>query len=315
MTYTPTGGLDASIWSGLETYADATSLARASRQLERVRPGGLKASFEIAARLLRSLEDPDFCVREVAGIIEGDPVLATRVLGIANSPMFSRQGRCRDISHAVALLGARCLSEVAAAATAAGLYKRFGVQARMRDHSLSTAAVARRLATRLGASTDDVFLAGLLHDVGKLVFLQGAGDERYGMDGSSYAALLERRAGRVAGTHLIEQASQGFDHAALGCVALREWGIPEPVPRAVGWHHDLERARQEGGRMAELVSLLRLADSLSHAFAGPRLEVQTTRLLIREPVAMACLGLEPEDLDLALPELRHAHAAAIKLLD
>jgi HD-like signal output (HDOD) protein len=151
--------------------------------------------------------------------------------------------------------------------------------------------------------------------VGKLVLLQGAGEERYGIESLDYASLLERRVGTCGGVHLMEQAALGFDHAALGCAALRAWNIPEPIPQLVGWHHSVPRARQEGGRMAELVYLLRVADCLTHAFTGPRLDDEANQAATREPAAMAGLGLNAERLEAFIPQLQYAHAAAPGLLD
>ncbi len=304
-----------SIWAGLESYSDATSLARNSAQLQRVQQRGLTPSIAVAARLLRALEDPDFSVREVAAVIESDPGLTVKVLGLANSPMFARPVPCRDVRHAVSLLGARTMGELAAVAAASELWGRAGVESALRGHAVSTACVARELAEMIGRSTSDVFLAALLRDLGKLVLLQGAGDERYGIEGHAYAKMLERRGRKAGGTHLAEQAALGFDHAAMGRAALQGWNIPEPIPSVVGWHHDLDRARQEGGRVAELVSLLRLADALSHAFEGPRLDERAVVSMLREPAAMAALGLTPDQLASMIPQLEYAHASTSGLLD
>lgn len=306
---------DPFVWFGSESDSDATSLAKDSPQLECVLARGLCPSMEIAARLLKMLEDPEFSTTDVARLIESDPALAARVLGTANSPLFTRRKPCRSIPHAVTMLGARTIGELTAAAAVSELFGRSGAEARLRSHAVSTAAVTKELAELLSRPSHDLFLAGLLHDLGKLVLLQGAGDERYGAGGQRYVELLERRLGTSGGTHLLEQAALGFDHAALGCAALQAWGIPDPVPDLVGWHHSVEHARRDGGDLLASTCVLRLADSLSHAFEGPRLQDQAAQLQLREPAAVAELGLEPEALELIIPQLQHVHMNAAGMLD
>jgi len=307
--------VDPSVWLGLEMYTDGTTLARRSPQLERVLARGLLPSIEVAARLLRLLRDPEFQLREVSRVIQCDPALTARVLGLSNSAVFARSRPCRDVAHAVTMLGAGTVGELAAVAAVGEAYGLRGVEGKLRSHAVATAAVARELCVQLGRPTVDVFLAGLLHDLGKIVLLQGAGDESYGTGGMDYQVLLQRRAGQSCGTHLLEQSALGFDHADMGCVALEAWNIPEPIPRVIGWHHSLERVLQEGGRTAELVCLVRVADSLAHVFAGPRYDDRTAGALLREPAAMAGLGLSLDDLLPLIPQLRHANSSSAGMLD
>ncbi len=315
MQHSPSPQASEAFWFGSVMDSDACSLAAQSAQLARVDQGGLRGSVETAVRLLRMLDDPDFSVVEVARLIEGDPALTVRVLRAANSPMFSLRRACKEVGHAVTMLGARTMGEVAAAAAAADLFGRYGVESRLRNHAVSSAALARELARQTGRESRDLFLAGLLHDVGKLVLLQGAGEERYGLSGQTYKQILEQRASQVNGTHLLEQTALGFDHAALGQAALEAWGIPDPIPSVVGLHHNVSKALTSDERGKELACLLRVADYLAHAFEGPKLEDEAAQTQLREPAAMAALGLEVEELQGMIPQLRYVHNGAAGLLD
>jgi len=184
--------VDPSVWLGLEMYTDATTLARRSHQLERVLVRGLQPSIEVAARLLRLLRDPEFELREVSRVIEGDPALTARVLGLSNSAVFARRQPCRDVAHAVTMLGAGTVGELAAVAAIAETYGLRDVEGKLRCHAVATGAVARELCVQRGRPTADVFLAGLLHDLGKLVLLQGAGDESYGASAAQSPATRRR---------------------------------------------------------------------------------------------------------------------------
>jgi HD-like signal output (HDOD) protein len=93
---------------------------------------------------------------------------------------------------------------------------------------------------------------GLLHDIGKLLIMQ----TRH----QSYAELVAAAAGVPDELHLQEREFLGYDHAVLGGHVLAKWGLPYPVPKIVAWHHQPARAYQEGGPVAVLVAVLRIAD-------------------------------------------------------
>jgi len=299
---------------GQDNDDDARALAHTSIQLRMVQARGLQATLASAARMLRLVNDPEYNAMEVTGLVESDPGLATRVLGLANSALFDLRRPCSTVGHAVALLGGRALGEIAAAAALADLYRSYGLEGRLRSHAMSTAAVVRELALQLGLPTQDLFLAGLLHDVGKLVLLQSMVPDVYGSAGSTYRGLLDQRLRIVGGTHPMEQASLGFEHGVLAGVMLSSLGIPEPIPRVIGWHHSVELALQAGGRAADQVCLLRVADSLSHAFSTPSLVDDAVQSALMEHVALGFLGVDERSLEGMASELHHAHFSSRDLL-
>jgi putative nucleotidyltransferase with HDIG domain len=126
---------------------------------------------------------------------------------------------------------------------------------KVRDHSAGTAAVARELAFRLDQSnlSSKVFLAGLLHDIGKLLMLQ-AGDR-------AYVALVTRDPSPNS-LHLRERELLGFDHGQLGAHVLRVWNLPQAIPQIVAAHH-LPKANQGNSAfIARAVDILRVADGI-----------------------------------------------------
>ncbi len=301
-------------WFGLDSGQSQRSLAAGSLQLRTVRQRGLHPAVTVAVRLMELVRDPEFSVVEVGRLIESDPGLTARVIGIANSPMFPTTVPCRDVTHAVTLVGARTLGDIAAGAAVASLYGRRGLEGRLRAHAVSTAAIARELALQLRLPTQDLFVAGLLHDVGKLILLQARTPEDFGIGSTSYAELIERGGAIPGGVHWQEREALGFDHAAIGSVALDEWGIPQPIPRVVGLHHSIEVAIQRGGRTAELVCLLQVADALAHAFQSPALVEDAVEATRAEQAALAWLGVDEDRLRDLMTELHYAQFTAGDLL-
>ncbi|MEZ4372862.1 MAG: HDOD domain-containing protein [Polyangiaceae bacterium] len=216
---------------------------------------GLKPFPVVAQRVLALLNDPDFDLGQIAKLLEGDTALATKLLRVANSSLFARGNRIASIESAVVRLGGKTVMDMLLAVAAMGLFKdAWGAGLRIREHSVGVAVVARRLADLCGWSGgSQVFLAGLLHDVGKLLIMQ-ADEYDYAPDGG-------------VDVHLGERVALGYDHAVLGGHALRLWEVPEPLPVAIAWHHQLGRALTAGGDIGLMVAMLDLADNIEKCLA------------------------------------------------
>ena len=281
------------------------SLAALSARVHGVRP------FPVAAqRLLDVTADEHATTHEVAQVVEADPALAARLLRLVNSSAFGLRIPCKSISHAVSLIGLKKLGELAAASTVMGMFEEDASPAAdaILEHGAAVAALARHLAPTVNLSSEEMFLAGLLHDVGKLMMLQSEED--------GYDDLLAQASGQWDAVHAQEQASYGFDHAVLAGYLLREWRLPEPLPRVVAWHHAPTKAYEVGGRIGAMIHLLRLADRLAYELAaGPRARTELLEEIGRGESA-TYLGISPNVLDLAWPKLeRLAREAGAVLRD
>jgi hypothetical protein len=229
---------------------------------------------------------------EAGGVAQAD-VLALLDSGMRASVERLGTGRLRD-------------RLVAAAATS--LFRGESSQETMwRDHGWTTAAVVRVIGRRLDLrGADDLFLAGLLHDVGKLHLIQtGVFDYRQ----VPPSALTEPNA-----VHAIERETLGYDHAALGAALLRSWSIPDPIPLVVGWHHQPLRAYAGGGTTAALVAALRVADAIAWFFANTTTPTpKLLRLVSRSPDA-EWLSLGRTQLEQWWPEMVAARAEMLALV-
>jgi putative nucleotidyltransferase with HDIG domain len=205
-------------------------------------------------------------MEQVRDLIEEDPALASRILRVANSAAFHARVPCASIQDAIVRMGARTVADLAsgmAAMTAFADLK--GAGKAVREHCVGTAAIVRALAYRMSDGVDPAvaFLAGLLHDIGKLLILQ----TRH----QSYAELVAATAGTPDELHLQEREFLGYDHAVLGGHVLAKWGLPNPVPKIVAWHHQPARAYQEGGSVAALVAVVRIADVIDTLVSSDKL--------------------------------------------
>jgi putative nucleotidyltransferase with HDIG domain len=194
--------------------------------------------------------DPDLTVTKLAGLVSKDPVLATRVLGLANSAMYGAMTPLRSVQDAVVRLGVGCVRNVVvtvslhAQMTAPDLYGAEGP--RFMDHALGTAYLARLVADRAGEDVEEAFLTGLLHDIGKLVVQKTAHHRR-----------------RQGATILDEElaAAVSVSHAACGALALHFWKLPDEVLDAVRHHHDYTLAVNQ-----RAAAVCYAANRLSHRY-------------------------------------------------
>jgi HD-like signal output (HDOD) protein len=236
-------------------YAEARAVtaglvARLEGSLER-RELTLPSLPEVALKIRRALADDEVSVSEIVRLLGADPALAARVLRTANSAMFYRGTKpITSLSTAVSQLGYKMIRNVALSFAAQQVFIGYGSRT-VRDfvrgvwqHSVRTAVLAHmvaRVKTRLDA--DEAFLAGLLHEVGKLYILMSAKDE---------ADALTADPG-------FESVMAAF-HPRLGRAVIEAWSLPAELALAVGEH---ERANLEAAEPPTLVSVLAVANFLA----------------------------------------------------
>jgi HD-like signal output (HDOD) protein len=228
------------------------SVAATIAQLE-----GLKTFPAVATKVLQLLDEAEFSMNQVSAAIHEDPSLAAAVLRLANSSLYAGDNPVADLRTALVRLGADAVAEAVAAVATMGLFPPRSALAReIRNHCAGTGALFRHLALdfmpQRGSGT---FLAGLLHDVGKMLLIDSA---EFDYSGANGAAAL-----RFDGIWMEERRLLAYDHAILGGQVLKRWNIPQPIPRLVAMHHQPGRAASFSD-IGSLVALLRVADRLEH---------------------------------------------------
>ncbi|MFH5805120.1 HDOD domain-containing protein [Alienimonas sp. DA493] len=283
---------------------------------------GLPTLPAVAVQLLEESRKPDVDVGRIAELIASDPAMSARLLRAANSSFFGFRGEVASVSRAVALLGAGGVVSLALSFSLADDALKAGVTAdayRAYWRRCVVQAAAAELAGDLpgGAGEGelsgkgDLFLAGLLCDLGTLALLKAVPEEAAAV----WAASKEARVDPAAR----ERAEWGFDHAAVGGELAQRWGLPERLAFAVARHHEtpeaLEAARAGGLLPAPAVPLVRtaaLASAVGDHFCGPDAGPALGRL--RE-TAGALFGLKGKALTVFLEDVRERADAAAGLLE
>jgi putative nucleotidyltransferase with HDIG domain len=200
-----------------------------------------------AAELLQLSQRADLEFDEVVRLLGKDPVLAARVLSIAQSAVFAGRSPIATLHQAVVRLGARRMRDlVLEAALHLQVFRVPGFDApvaRLARHSVAVAHVMRAVCRRLGVDAEHAFLLGLLHDVG---FAAG------------YLALsatpLEDGVSPADVSAVLDEVHEEASATLLGL-----WRIPEPIRAIVARHHDLA----VDGRPERLVAALVVAEQLA----------------------------------------------------
>lgn len=202
------------------------------RRLLSMQPIDLPVFHPIALRLQAMLADHNFTMEEVAKVANEDQAMATQILKIANSSSYRGRMRVETIKEAVIRLGAQQVSNLAMAASQAGLHASDNpvIDAFMREmwlHSHACALGCRWLAENTGHRllADQAYMAGLLHDVGKLYLLKAL--ERLTNAGVAHAALERELLMEIFTEMHVEQGVRIMEH----------WNLPLAYHAAVSRHH------------------------------------------------------------------------------
>lgn len=203
--------------------------------VQRVRD--LPAMPLVVTQVLRATRDPDSSVADVAQILGTDQGLTARVLRLANSALFGFPRRVATLTDAVVLLGFSTLRSLVLAGTAFGLLNR-PVSGYSLDkgalwrHSMGAGVAARLVCQRqrLRRLTEEAFVAGVLHDMGKLVL------DTYVRE--AFSQIIQRVEENCEPFMAAERAVLGYDHAQLGAMAAEAWALPADLCEAIRLHHE-----------------------------------------------------------------------------
>lgn len=210
---------------------------------------------ELYSRLDAAIGDNN---ASVAAIIAEDTALAECLVKLANCALFDFPAPIATVDSAIERIGARQIGDLALSVLIRRMFDGMdpdivSMQSYWR-HSFACAIAARILAAQRGEpNIERFFLAGLLHDIGGLLFYVHIPEQ-------ALLAILRARDGNGP-LHQQEREIVGFDHALLGKVLLQSWNLPQALQEAVEFHHTPELA----GSHAVEAATLHVADIIINA--------------------------------------------------
>ncbi|MBG0774801.1 MAG: HDOD domain-containing protein [Desulfovibrionaceae bacterium] len=233
------------------------------------RLGALPALPDVYVSIMEELASPEPAMDRLGAIVSRDPGVSASLLKLVNSAFFGLFGTVTNPARAVMLLGTETLKGVV---LGAHLLSRFSDERyvgysleRVGAHSYRCGGYARALAAT--ESKDKGFLercmlAGLLHDVGKLLLAQDLW--------ADYMPVIEAVRERGRPLFELEREMLGVDHAVLGAYLLGVWGMAEETVQAVLAHHDLSRDPGRGFTPAVCAHAANALDHELNVFSDER---------------------------------------------
>mgnify|MGYP001568108837 CR=1 FL=1 len=262
---------------------------------------------EVTIKIIQIVEDPKSTAHDFYGVIKNDPALSVKVLKVVNSAFYGLPGQVASVDRAIILLGLSAVKNIAIAASITRLFKgkRISEQFSAADlwrHSVAVSVAARSLGkcSPHPVSLDELFVAGLIHDIGTLVERQAFPDE--------FSEVIRRC--EETGQDFLECEREviGADHQAFGVGLTTKWKFPRRLRAAVGFHHNPEAVSVE---LKNISALIHLADVIAcQERLGFHLTAQNASI---NPELLELLDISEEQVDevrAALPEqLADAEAA------
>ncbi|HMM38796.1 MAG TPA: HDOD domain-containing protein [Desulfovibrio sp.] len=237
-------------------------------------------------------------MHDIAETIAKDQGLTAKLLAMANSAFYGLQAQVTTVQRAATVLGLREIRNIVLAIGIRALGrkrpmpKEFDLDAYWR-HQFRVACLSRDLARALnrqeggGLDPDQLFTAGLLHDLGKLIVAMFRPEVA--------VEMLTLARTRHIPESLAENDYWGVDHGVVGALVLGSWDLPAEIVEPVNWHHAPELAPVS----AREATLLALADALAHEAADPA-----------DPQALPAPGLA-QSLGLSLEDVRPLAATVL----
>ncbi|MGA2439379.1 MAG: HDOD domain-containing protein [Tepidisphaeraceae bacterium] len=245
---------------------------------------------EVTSQVIATVEDPRSSAGQLHRIIAHDPSLSARILKVVNSAFYGVSGQVGSVERAVVLLGLNAVKNVAVSASLGQLFRgvKLGEGFTARDlwaHCIAVGVTARELALKVkGANADEIFLAGLIHDVGILVELQTWPEK--------LQAICSTAKKTNANFCEVERQVLGVDHQDLGKGLAERWKFTKACQEVAGFHHDPSALAEDDRTM---VTLVYVADTLCcQSDRGFNL---TARGQTIEPEMLSSLGINEATLE------------------
>ncbi len=255
---------------------------------------------EVTIKIIHIVEDPKSTARDLHDVIKNDPALSVKILKVVNSAFYGLPGQVASVDRAIILLGLSAVKNIAIAASIARLFKgkRISEQFTAADlwrHSVSVAVAANSIAKILShpVMADEIFVGGLIHDIGTLIERQVFPEQ--------FAEVI-RRCMTEEGADFLEREREiiGADHQAFGVGLTTKWKFPRHLRAAVGFHHNPEALSEELRNMAVLIQV---ADILScQEKVGFYLTAQNGVIAAEMLDALSVTQAQIDDVRAALPQ-------------
>lgn len=238
--------------------ASAVSRERYNQVIENI--DNLPSLPAIVSRLIKVVNSPDSSADDAAKLIEQDPALTSKMIRLANSAFYGIPRSISSVTSAVVILGFNTIRSLALSASVIKMFSSARTSVIDKDrfwkHSI-TCAIAAKIIVRHFMNIrmmdpESAFCAGILHDIGKLIF------NEYVKDG--YQEACQYASKNKISLLEAEKLILGIDHAEIGRIIADKWALPLDLEYSLVYHHK----PQDADKLGELVTTVHMADVMTH---------------------------------------------------
>ncbi len=239
-------------------------------------------------KLLSVIENPKVSLSEIGAFISNDPVLTSRVIKVVNSPVYGFPGRISSVNQALILLGLNVVKGMLLGVSVFEAMKK--AMEGLWEHSVGCAVTSKIIATKKGfGDTEEVSVAGLLHDIGKVALGLKFADE--------YKGIIKGAVDKNLWITEAEKQLFFITHADAGAWIGRRWNFPKGLLEVIEYHHKPNLSKE----FTIQTAVVHLADILVRAkgfgFAGDYI-IPTIN-----PTAWQTVGLTEQELKEVIAEM------------
>lgn len=247
----------------------------------------LKTLPTMYMRIRNLVEDPDTSAEDVSDIIAQDPVIAAKILRIVNSAFYSFPSKIDDICQAVMIIGFSGIIELVFSLSVTYMFIKCGNdinlnRGEMWKHSLGCAVFAKTIGKYTQKlETEELFTAGLLHDIGKIII-----DQYLPV---SFAHIIEQTSQNSGRLSIMDAEKQhlGYSHAEVGALVAEKWRLPQSIVEGILYHHTFQSSRKCPRHVAAVHIANSMVKALSLGYSGYR------RVPLIDALSMEAIGLRP----------------------
>lgn len=211
----------------------------------------------VVGRVMEITADPDSTPKDLLNVISPDQSLTTTILKMSNSAYFGLTREVSSLQQALTILGFTEIRNLVLAKAVFNSFKnlkkgsKFDIR-KFWEHSFICGIAAKIIATELKRPGNEFFVAGLIHDIGKLVIFMAMPDD--------FSKIIEASEPLIFNTYKAEKDILGVTHDEIGMALVKKWTFPENLITAVGFHH----RPAEAAKQSFFCFVVYVADLLAH---------------------------------------------------
>lgn len=213
----------------------------------------------VASKLISLTSKEDTTLADIANLVSRDIALSTKILKVSNSAFYSFPQQIGTIKQAVSILGTNAVRSLVLSFSFLSMKKgkgetRFNFE-KFWERSLASAVASKLILEKVkGADTEEIFVTGLLQNLGELILACTFPAE--------YDTVLQTIEEKQYDSFGVEKSTFGADHSFIGTEVVKSWGFPDVLVLPIRYHHDPEKYTGKDKKMRDTIRAIYLSDLL-----------------------------------------------------